>query len=1063
MLAYITIKLNRLFTTSSYFGVIFCFFVSAFASFESTAEVGRLVVDGSNENQLITSSFAVYPQDETVLGFEAFRRTKPYLPHFHFDTPNLGFIPNGAWLHTEVRNTSRLESWLLNVRFSQLQKVDLYVVSNDQVVFSASDGIQNKSSEYPLSTFSLNLPRDEKFELFLYVQSNSMHLVTPVYLQSEKTQQTLTMLDFSIWGVFYGVAFALLLYSLTFMIYKSTIVGAVYISNLLILLVLQTVLSGHSAFFPDWLNSVFFYIHTESIILLLCVTSTTMTIMSIPSDTIHRQCNRVMRATIAVSAFLFVVFLFPLVDASTKLGITYFVGFFVLAINLFASIRAYLAGFYPARSLMVGWSFTILGATLSILFVFGLLPANLFQHHIFFFTLLLQTGVFLLVIVLRKQYDLQLDVKEAETDALNNFRQIEEQNVHLDIARKQAVKASAVKSQFLANMSHEIRTPLNAIIGFSKELENKQNLLERDEYIRIVNSAANDLLYVVNDILDFSKMEAGKLTLTKKPFNLREALEDVVALMAKNAHLKQLEFVYDAGELPSFIIGDEYKVKQLLSNFLSNALKFTNYGEVKLKVSTIESNDEKCLIKFEVIDTGIGISKQDITKLFTAFHQLDDELNRSFQGTGLGLVICQELCRLMGGTIDVKSEPSKGTTFCAEIPFKVDNKSQQLQIHKKFSGQNAYVVDAVDVSRATAKQQLELVGFSVVELEKPSQLHDYSCAEEFVFVALPFKESDYRLEILDSLRKLRLSNIVLMYSGPDPSQQALTNLEFMVKTIRLPLTTRKIENIDIYEDNSTQALVNPALYSLPPIRVLAVDDMELNLRLLSSWFNQTPVILDLAHDGKTAIDYCEQNEYDIILMDIQMPNMDGLEATKHIRKTSLNIGTPIVAVTAHALDTEKQHYLNSGMDDFLSKPIELSELIKQLNTWCNTNLEAVDETVETDSQECIDWPRCLSRMQDDKAEALSYLDSFVERLASHATEIEQAWKERRSDILLSSIHKLHGACCYTGVPRLQASCNEAETLLKTESVEHASTAISAVLLEIEQLSEQWPKRRKEII
>ena len=232
---------------------------------------------------------------------------------------------------------------------------------------------------------------------------------------------------------------------------------------------------------------------------------------------------------------------------------------------------------------------------------------------------------------------------------------MEEQNVRLDIARKNAIEASNVKSQFLANMSHEIRTPLNAILGFSRELHSDSLPPEKQEQISIIHAAADNLLSIVNDVLDFSKIEAGKLEINNHPFSPNEMLEDMVSVMAKSAHLKKLEFVYDLEPLPEKLIGDSYRIKQVLNNLLGNALKFTDHGFVSLTASGKEQEHGMYEMVLQIEDSGIGISRDDQRKLFAAFSQVDDAMNRSYQGTGLGLVICQELVKLMRGELTLQS------------------------------------------------------------------------------------------------------------------------------------------------------------------------------------------------------------------------------------------------------------------------------------------------------------------------------------------------------------------------------------------------------------------------
>jgi two-component system sensor histidine kinase BarA len=1064
MVAYFNQKHNRPFRKHRRLLQFFVAICCLATHFMVASEKHTIIIDDSLTSRLLSEEFSVYYQESRVLTFEEFKKSRNLLPFRTFKTSNYGFVKNGAWLYSKVENRSQINRWIIDIRSAQLQNVQIYITSNGKLIQSGTDGIQNKTSPYPLPSFELDLPTNTTLEIYIYVNSSSMMLVAPIYLQTYNQQKTLLMLDFSIWGVFYGALVVLLLYAVTLIVYKSRLIGVVYIAHLFLILLFQLLWSGHTALLFGWINTLFLYVRAESMVMVMSISVTLLNLLLIPSDMHGARIRKVLKYLLYTNLFFFFAFFIPVFLPQVKITITYALVFAVLSINFATCINASINGFFPARALLVGWIASIIGSTLSALFIFGILPSNPFHQHLFHFTLLLQTGIFLLAMVMRNQYNLELEVKQAENDTLSNFVLIEEQNIHLDLARKEAIKASEVKSQFLANMSHEIRTPLNAIIGFSKELENNQNMLEREEHVRIINSAATDLLTVVNDILDFSKMEAGKLTLNIRPFSPRNLLEDIAALMSKNAHLKQLEFIFEVGHLPDFLLGDAFKIKQLLINLLSNALKFTNYGYIKLAANVTELTQDDCTIEFMVEDSGIGISKSDLNKLFTAFQQLDDNLNRSFQGTGLGLVICQELTSFMGGQIRVTSKPTQGSIFTASIGFTIDYNATQLVSKLIFAGQTAYIIDDWDESRQAAKQQLEAVGFAVIDMHIVSQLGDYNVGNDYVFVSLPFRSLEHRADITKQLIELRIANIVFMYSGPEPSKFNHDMSLPQPKLLRMPLTTSKLKDIDASFYQASEKPSNKSIDTLPTIRMLAVDDMELNLRLLKTWLQSSPIMLDIAYDGESAIERCKNTGYDLILMDIQMPYMDGLEATRLIRKTPLNIGTPIVAVTAHAMEQEQQHFLDSGMDDFLSKPINLENLVSLINTWCaQLPFEKNSHEIPNASTSSIVWETALKLFYNDQNSAIEFLDDFTQRLPTHANEIELGWEQQRADIILESIHKLHGACCYTGVPRLQDYCNQAQTLLKTQQLEHHSTTISTLLFEIEQVIEMWPKLRKSLV
>ena len=407
----------------------------------------------------------------------------------------------------------------------------------------------------------------------------------------------------------------------------------------------------------------------------------------------------------------------------------------------------------------------------------------------------------------------------------------------------------------------------------------------------------------------------------------------------------------------------------------------------------------------------------------------------------------------MSGKIEVLSSPSKGSTFIATIPFKLDNSQTQALSLQKFVGQTALLLDDWEPSRLTNAKTLESAGFSVSTFSDIRKLIAEDLKQCYVFISIPYKTINLRGEIIEYLSKFNIDNLVFLFSGPSPSTQQINKLQKPPKFMRLPLMTRKLKDIDERPVVSAVSKEQTQLASLPAIKVLAVDDMELNLRLLKTWLDQTKASLDLAFSAEEAIKRCRNTEYDLILMDIQMPNMDGMQASAHIRKTPLNIGTPIIAVTAHALASQKQHFLDSGMDDFLAKPISLDKLIAIVKLWC-------EQEPSEDTQQSIDWLLAVSRSGGSTAEAFQFLEDFVDQLKGFANSIEQAWKAQDAQAVIDKVHKMHGACYYTGVPRLEACSLETETLLKTSPLERNSKTISTLLFEIEQTIEEWENTRE---
>ncbi len=1016
-----------------------------------------------NESLFISHEFTVYPQNSKSLTFDEFIQTKLFLPNYQLNHTNLSISENGVWLHTKIMNKTQREDWVLNIRFSQLADVQLYILSEDGMIFSGTDGLTNKTTTYPLPTFEISLTKDKELDVYFFLRSNTHNLIAPIYMHSTNNFNALNSWDHAIWGAFYGILLVLLLYSFIFAITKNKLTGLVYLLNIVMISVFGLLWSGHLTQMPAWISWFILYLKPGIMVIVLSITTTLVNFTIIPSDKITPSIRASLVFFICICCITLAVELLPLQFPLFKMSITYTIGLLCLCLNIFALLQAIKNGFAPAKLSIIGWILTLVGAVTSTLYIFNIIPENLIAHYLFQFTMIMHSLFILLSIIYRDPYELELEIQQAENDASNNFLVIEEQNVRLDIARKEAEKASEVKSQFLANMSHEIRTPLNAIIGFSKELEVKKNFSEREEHVRIINTAASDLLTIVNDILDFSKMEAGKLTLTVKPFSPRLVLEDLIALMAKNAHIKQLEFLYETGDLPTCLLGDSFKLKQLLSNLLSNAQKFTNYGHIKLSAHVISNTENSCVISFEVKDTGIGINEQGKTKLFNAFQQIDDDLNKSYQGTGLGLVICKELTDLMDGKLTLDSRPSHGSCFSVDIPFQLDKQNEhKFILEKPFLGKKAIVIDEWEESKLNTVKQLELVGYSASSINQVSELSALNTQQSIIFASLTFNKIESRQHIINELSQYDTEDLVLLYSGPEPSKHSLANLKGEPHLIRLPLTSRKLLDINTLKKIALPQTLHNEFNKLPKIKILAVDDMELNLKLLRTWMKNSPIELTLAYSGKKALKLCQNIEFDLILMDIQMPVMDGVETARLIRKTEMNIGTPIVAVTAHALESEKQHFLNSGLDDFLSKPIDLTNLFNLITTWCTHNdpeLEVNDQRYE----KSIDWTLAISRSQNDETLALKFMEDFVEQLNESVHELGNAWQTHNVNKAIAIIHKLHGACCYTGVPRLQFYCNLTESILKKKASTECAQQVNELLAEMEHVISIWPNVKIQIL
>jgi two-component system sensor histidine kinase BarA len=1023
------------------------FFLLTFA-FSIKANEPILLEDQQTEQE-ISSSLAVYMQSNRSLSFDEFKSSRTNLPYQSYHIPNFGFNPEGAWLFGTIQNKSSNTEWVMSVAFSQLDQVDLYLLKNNELVYQKSGGRSQSKHYYRTPTFKLALQSEGKYDVYMFVKSERIPLVVPIHLQAEQAFHGSVLLDYLIWGAFYGALFLVGLYCIAVLVDKKELSALVLFGLVGLVFLWQMVWSGHSQLLPPELHAIKIFHNLDLLLPLICIFANLFTLLFLPRSPFSQTKYHLVRFLFIPLIFTFFGVLFSwFSDVIQALAIRG-MGFATLFVNIALSFQMMNEKFRPAKTVLIGWLCLALGSVFSSLFIAGKLPVNLVTTYTFQISLIALTLCFVLALIIKIRFKLEVEVKQASSDAENNFLLIEEQNVHLDLARREAIKASEVKSQFLANMSHEIRTPLNAIIGFSQELQDKSNEAERDEHVRIINSAASDLLTIVNDILDFSKMEAGKLNLIQKAFSPRDALEDIASLMAKSSHLKQLEFIFDIGPLPAVLIGDSFKIKQLLSNLLSNALKFTNFGEIALRARFFKFGNDECMLSLEVEDSGIGISEEDKKKLFKPFNQIDDDLNRSFQGTGLGLVICQELAFLMKGSIEVESVYSEGSRFTINLPFKLLNNQLTPSNQSRFEGKRAGVYDPNPVTRKITTRLLKSIGFDTYTYDSLKVFEKTTIPYDYVFCTLPLYRVSERTSVINRVRKIATRKTVFLYSGPPPERHQLGRSVNQPVVLRAPLTLKSMNDLDSAPIELQDKSSKSQLRHLPAARVLATDDMELNLKLLDTWLKDSPVTLETATSGAQAVEMCTKNEYDLIFMDIQMPNMDGLEATQHIRRTALNLGTPIVAITAHAFPEEKERFLASGMDDYLPKPVNLEGLIDTIKNWC----QGCD--IAEPLANAINWPLAVRKANGNEEGAHEFLQGFVAMLPNAIDEIETHWQHQDFNKLEACIHKLHGASAYTGASTFQKLCFDTESNLKRNQTQHIKKLISSILLEADAIIEQW--------
>ena len=667
------------------------------------------------------------------------------------------------------------------------------------------------------------------------------------------------------------------------------------------------------------------------------------------------------------------------------------------------------------------------------------------------------------------QAEMQQNIDQATEDLRETLETIEIQNIELDFARKEALEASRIKSEFLANMSHEIRTPLNGIIGFTELLLKSPLPKQQRDHLSTIRKSSEILLTIINDILDFSKIEAGKLILDRVPFQLRDIVEDVMMMLAPAAHSKNLDLVpLVYNDVPDNVMGDPLRVKQVITNLVNNAIKFTQTGEVVLRASLEEEDPEsqQVTLRLSVTDSGVGLSRAQQQSLFSAFSQADASTARQYGGTGLGLVISKRLVEEMGGKIGLESELGKGSTFWFTLRTELATSSEAPALRDALQGERVVYLEHQKTTGLAVEHMLVDWGMQVDRVATPADLMEHvenaqqnqsGYAVAIIGITRHLLNSSHYRDLIRTLELERDCRTLLLTPTLETHNSALSGMAsgHITKPVcREPLYDELLMLVhgitpgspsltDAHQPITTRSPASP--------RVLAVDDNEANLKLVLTLLADCDIQADGAASGFEALSKARQTNYDLVFMDLQMPGMDGLETTERLHSLDgPSRHTPVIALTAHALADEQDRLMQQGFDGYLAKPVsnrELTDAIAQHTGFhcgpaagTGASLPEIRDTrrrirpsTRQQQKPCvnIDESIRLAAGKSDLAEEL--FSMLLEQLGPDAERIEALWQAGQTDELLDCVHKLHGATRYCGVPELREAAEHFETGLKRSS------------------------------
>ncbi len=663
------------------------------------------------------------------------------------------------------------------------------------------------------------------------------------------------------------------------------------------------------------------------------------------------------------------------------------------------------------------------------------------------------------------QEDLEARIDEYTDELQQTLEELEIRNAQLDITKSDALQASSAKSEFLANMSHEIRTPLSGILGFTELLEASELSETQRDYINIISDSSRNLLSIIEEILDISKIESGKLDIVTSDCDLIEVMDNVISILSPVSTNKNIELIYNFdNDTPLVVLADAFRLQQILTNLIGNAIKFTQEGYIYIVVEP--DPDQQDYIRFSITDTGIGLSDSEQSKLFSAFTQADYSITRKFGGTGLGLTISRKLIHLMGGDIGFNSQLEKGSTFWITLPDKPSPNPKAAE--PGFDNRPAALLfDSLPQSQAALQSMLRSWGLAIhCSATTDIDPADLQAHELFIF-AITYHDDLSRIKRLVQIIKaetpsakiISISSITdsaflteLKQAGIDETISRHAKRKHIYSLIDSTLSDVIVPQPTVIDSSTSSLDIDPDATDL---HVLVVDDNHINLKLASILLNNKGFNTSTASSGEQAISMVEQQDFDFILMDLNMPDMDGYETTRIIRQRNNEPRPTIIALTANLLSHEKDKALDAGMDAVQIKPIN-EELLQSLlsqhrNIKNRTDDEVPAPDTVADDTTVFSAEQAIQLSSNNIELAKNMTKMFIAGLAEQCQAINTSYENRQLPELKREVHKLNGATRYCAVPALRKLVIACEAAIEKTDLDRLDSLVLQIQHQVDTL------------